>query len=55
MEAEPMPQTVLLVGTRKGFFVLESIGDRRDWVVRGPFCEGWPVFLAVHDRASGAI
>jgi photosystem II stability/assembly factor-like uncharacterized protein len=54
-EDGPMPQTVLLVGTRKGCFVLESDGDRRDWEVRGPFCEGWPIYHAVHDPASGAI
>ena len=50
-----MPTIVLLVGTRKGCFVLESDGDRRDWKVRGPFCEGWPIYHAVHDAASGAI
>jgi len=50
-----MPLTLLLVGTRKGCFVLESDQDRRDWNVRGPFCEGWPVYHAVHDDASGAI
>lgn len=50
-----MPQVVLLVGTRKGCFVLESDGDRRDWAVRGPFCEGWPIYHAVHDPASDAI
>jgi hypothetical protein len=50
-----MSSTVLLVGTRKGCFVLESDEDRRDWQVRGPFCEGWPVYHAVHDPESGAI
>jgi photosystem II stability/assembly factor-like uncharacterized protein len=50
-----MPQTVLLVGTRKGLFLLESDGDRRDWDVRGPFCEGWPVYHAVHDADSDTI
>jgi photosystem II stability/assembly factor-like uncharacterized protein len=49
------PQVVLLVGTRKGCFVLESGGDRRDWEVRGPFCEGWPIYHAVHDPASGSL
>jgi photosystem II stability/assembly factor-like uncharacterized protein len=49
-----MAQTVLLVGTRKGCFVLES-GDRRDWTVRGPYCEGWPIYHAVHDSETGAI
>jgi photosystem II stability/assembly factor-like uncharacterized protein len=46
---------LLLIGTRKGCFVLESDADRRDWEVRGPFCEGWPVYHAVHDSSTGAI
>jgi photosystem II stability/assembly factor-like uncharacterized protein len=50
-----MPQVVLLVGTRKGCFMLESDTDRRDWNVRGPYCDGWPVYHAVHDPASGAL
>jgi photosystem II stability/assembly factor-like uncharacterized protein len=50
-----MPLTVLLVGTRKGCFMLESDPDRRDWRLRGPYCEGWPVYHAVHDPVSGAL
>jgi hypothetical protein len=50
-----MPQTVVLVGTRKGLFILDSDSDRRDWNVRGPYCEGWPIYHAVHDPSSGAI
>jgi len=50
-----MSQTVLLVGTRKGLVLLESDGDRRKWKARGPFCEGWPIYHAVHDPATGAI
>jgi photosystem II stability/assembly factor-like uncharacterized protein len=50
-----MPKTLLLIGTRKGCFVLESDGDRREWELRGPFCEGWPVYHAVHDPSSGTI
>ncbi len=49
-----MSKSLLLVGTRKGLFVLES-DDRRDWSVRGPFCESWPVYHAVLDRDSGTI
>jgi photosystem II stability/assembly factor-like uncharacterized protein len=49
-----MPQTLLLIGTRKGAFLLES-DDRRDWRVRGPLCESWPIYHAVLDRASGTI
>jgi photosystem II stability/assembly factor-like uncharacterized protein len=50
-----MSKTVLLVGTRKGCFVVESDADRRDWKLRGPFCEGWPVYHAVLDADSGTI
>jgi photosystem II stability/assembly factor-like uncharacterized protein len=50
-----MSRTLLLVGTRKGCFLLESDADRRDWELRGPFCEGWPVYHAIHDPASGSI
>src|ERR671937_3237386 len=49
-----MARTLLLIGTRKGCFLLES-EDRREWALRGPFCEGWPVYHAVYDAATGAI
>jgi len=47
-----MAKTVLLIGTRKGLFIAESDADRRDWQLRGPYCEGWPVYHAVHDGDS---
>jgi photosystem II stability/assembly factor-like uncharacterized protein len=50
-----MPRTLLLVGTRKGCFVLESDAARRDWDVRGPYCESWPVYHAIHDPVGGAL
>jgi photosystem II stability/assembly factor-like uncharacterized protein len=50
-----MSKTLLLVGTRKGAFVLESDGGRRDWQVRGPFCESWPVYHLIHDPTSGSL
>jgi photosystem II stability/assembly factor-like uncharacterized protein len=49
-----MARTLLLVGTRKGLFTLES-EDRRDWQLRGPLCESWPVYHAIHDAGSGAL
>ena len=49
-----MPTTMLLAGTRKGLFVLES-EDRRDWRVRGPYCESWPIYHAVYDPEAGTI
>jgi photosystem II stability/assembly factor-like uncharacterized protein len=50
-----MPRTLLVIGTRKGCFLLESDADRRDWQLRGPYCEGWPVYHAIHDPGSGAL
>src|SRR5215207_1248197 len=50
-----MTRIMVLVGTRKGCFVLESDADRRRWDVRGPYCAEWPVYRAVHDPASGAF
>ena len=50
-----MSKVLLLVGTRKGCFVVESDGDRRNWDVRGPFCEGWPIYHAVYDQDTGSI
>jgi hypothetical protein len=50
-----MSKTLLLVGTRKGAFLLDSDADRRDWKLRGPFCEGWPVYHVVQDAGTGDI
>jgi len=50
-----VPRIVVLVGTRKGVFLLESDASRRAFDVRGPFCEGWPVYHAIHDPESGGI
>jgi photosystem II stability/assembly factor-like uncharacterized protein len=50
-----MSKTVLIVGTRKGCFLLESDENRRDWKLRGPFCEGWPIYHAVHDAGTGTV
>lgn len=34
----------VLVGTRKGAFVMESDGMRKDWDIRGPFFGGWEIY-----------
>ncbi|HYA45866.1 MAG TPA: hypothetical protein VED59_09670, partial [Acidimicrobiales bacterium] len=46
-----MSRTRLLVGTRKGAFVLSSDGHRRVWSVEGPYFGGWEVY---HLKASPA-
>src|SRR4051794_38144485 len=51
-----MPRRVVLLGgTRKGCFVMESDQERRDWQIRGPYCDGWPVYPAIYDGDSGTI
>ncbi len=51
-----MTNTVLvLVGTKKGAFVLQADAQRRSWALRGPFCEAWPINHAVADPETGAI
>ena len=47
-------RVLVLVGTRKGLFILES-ADRAAWEVRGPYCETWPVNHAIGDPATGVI
>lgn len=48
-------RVVLLIGTRRGAFLLESDGGRRAWALSGPFCDAWPINHAVADPASGTI
>jgi photosystem II stability/assembly factor-like uncharacterized protein len=48
-------RVALLVGTRKGLFVLDGDAGRSDWKVRGPLCEGWPIHDAIVDPATGAL
>ena len=50
-----MARTLLLVGTRKGCFVLEADAGGGGWRVRGPLCESWPVYHAVYESVSGVI
>lgn len=39
-----MSQIRVLVGTRKGAFILTADGTRRDWKVRGPLFAGWEIY-----------
>jgi photosystem II stability/assembly factor-like uncharacterized protein len=48
-------KVLVLVGTRKGAFILESDDRRRSWQLRGPFCETWPLNHVVADPATGTI
>jgi hypothetical protein len=46
-----MSRVRLLVGTRKGAFILTADGTRKDWSVSGPFFAGWEMY---HLKASPA-
>jgi photosystem II stability/assembly factor-like uncharacterized protein len=48
-------RVLILVGTKKGAFIIEGDAARRSWELRGPFCEAWPINHVVADPASGAI
>lgn len=45
----------VLVGTKKGAFLLESDAARKSWSLRGPFCGGWPINHVIGDPESGMI
>jgi photosystem II stability/assembly factor-like uncharacterized protein len=50
-----MPKVLILAGTKKGTFILESDAARRSWAIKGPFCAAWPIQHVVGDPATGAI
>jgi photosystem II stability/assembly factor-like uncharacterized protein len=48
-------KVLVLLGTKKGAFILESGAERRSWRLRGPFCETWPMNHVVADATTGTI
>lgn len=48
-------KVLILVGTKKGAFVLESDAARKSWELRGPYCETWPMNHVTADPATGTI
>ena len=48
-------KVLILLGTKKGAFILESDALRSSWQLRGPFCETWPMNHAIADPATGTI
>jgi len=39
-----MSKIRVLVGTKKGAFILNSDGKRKEWTVEGPFFAGWEIY-----------
>ena len=48
-------RALLLVGTAKGAFILESDAARADWTMRGPLCGGWPIHDLIVEPATGDL
>ena len=48
-------KVLVLLGTKKGAFILESDAARRSWQLRGPYCEHWPMNHVKADPATGTI
>ena len=54
-EASPARKgdVLVILGTRKGCFILSSDKSRRKWALTGPYCAGSEVFHAVYDPREG--
>ncbi|MBA5779423.1 exo-alpha-sialidase [Stappia sp. F7233] len=48
-------RVLVLIGTNKGAFVLESDRNRADWKLRGPYCDHWVIHHVIADPASGTL
>ncbi|HSI40319.1 MAG TPA: exo-alpha-sialidase [Xanthobacteraceae bacterium] len=46
---------LILLGTRKGAFILEGDAERRSFNLRGPYCETWPINHVIGDATTGII
>ncbi|MBI3941915.1 MAG: exo-alpha-sialidase [Chloroflexi bacterium] len=49
------PTQLVLVGTRKGAFILRSDTSRQSWEIQGPFFDGWSVYHMACDPRDGAL
>ena len=45
----------ILLGTTKGAFLIAGDADRKDWKIKGPFCEGWPINHIIGDPETGRL
>jgi hypothetical protein len=45
----------VLVGTKKGAFIISSNDGRQSWSISGPHCDTWPINHVVADPATGTI
>ena len=50
-----MARVLVLIGTKKGAFIAESDEGRRNWSLRGPFCNHWPIHHFAANGVTGAL
>lgn len=48
-------KVLILLGTKKGAFILEGDETRRAFALRGPYCETWPINHFVADPERGLL
>jgi photosystem II stability/assembly factor-like uncharacterized protein len=48
-------KVLLLIGTKKGAFILEGDATRRSFELRGPYCDNWPMNHVIADQESGTL
>src|ERR1700754_1361752 len=46
---------LLMVGTRKGLFLLRGDANRSSWELEGPLLTGWSVYHATQDPRDGSM
>jgi photosystem II stability/assembly factor-like uncharacterized protein len=46
---------LILVGTRKGLFLLRGDDGRREWRLEGPMLPGWEIYHAILDPRDGVV
>lgn len=49
------PDTVVLIGTTKGAFLLSGARGADRWSAQGPFCDGWPVNHVIGEPGTGRL
>lgn len=50
-----LKSVTVLVGTTKGTFLIAGDGDRANWSVSGPHCDGWSINHVVGDAETGHL
>lgn len=48
-------KVLILLGTKKGAFILEGDDRRRSFALRGPYCDNWPMNHVVADPSRGTL